>query len=75
MNPHRDNNSWLEMKKMKSGVAPDEKKSSHTGFTNSQRPGPSVIIFSRGMQSMMMTFSYPNPHICRLHNLQMSMSA
>ena len=63
MNPHHDNNSWLVLKKTKSGVAPDEKKSSHAGFTNSQRPGSSVIIFSRGTQPMMMTFSYPHPHL------------
>jgi hypothetical protein len=55
MNLHRDNNSRLEMKKIKSGVAPDKNKSSHAGFTNSQRSGSSVIIFSRGTQPMMMT--------------------
>jgi hypothetical protein len=49
------------MKKMKSGVAPDEKKSSHAGFTNSQRPGSSVIIFSRGTQPI-------NPHLPITHS-------
>ncbi len=57
------NNSWLVMKKMNSGVAPHEKKSSYAGFTSSQRPGSSEIIFSRGTHPMRMTFSYPNPHL------------
>jgi hypothetical protein len=44
-------------------VAPDKKKSSPAGFTNSQQSGSSVINFSSGMQPMVMTFSYPNPHL------------
>jgi hypothetical protein len=57
MNMHSDNKSWLVIRKFKGGVAPDKKKSSHARFKNSQRPGSSVIFFSRGTQPMMITFT------------------
>ena len=62
-NPHHDNNSWQLMKKLLSGLAPDDGKLSRAGFENSQRPGSCAMVCSRGTQPMMMTFSYRTPHL------------